>query len=76
MVEQLGSDGRFRAIIHFAYAVPTGAQVACMPNMREFGETMYHRHVLLTDDPRAVTCPACKKTDAWMGATQGVVARG
>lgn len=39
-----------------------------MPNMTEFGTTQYHPHVLRTNDPRAASCPQCKKTDHYIRA--------
>lgn len=80
-MQQLDATGRQVTLIHFVTTAPsvpsaTNAQgapttrecVACMPNMVEFGKTMYHPVVLRTNDPRAATCPQCKKTDVFLRA--------
>jgi hypothetical protein len=36
--------------------------IACMPNITDFRTTSHHPNYLRSDDPRAVTCPACKNT--------------
>jgi len=43
-------------------------RIACMPNMTEFHLTPYHPNYQRTDDARAVTCPACKKSKAFQKA--------
>lgn len=71
---QIQRDGRSITLIHFAYdtghGLSGGYRIACMPNMlpSEFGETAYHPVVHHTNEYRAVTCPACKKSSAYMGA--------
>lgn len=37
-------------------------RIACMPNMVEFGETIFHKHYQMTTEAPAVSCPMCKKT--------------
>lgn len=66
MVEQIGYSGERTTVIHFVFQIPE--RVACMPNMTEFGTTQYHPHVLRTNDPRAASCPQCKKTDHYIRA--------
>lgn len=57
------------AVVHFAYPLsddsPAEHRIACMPNMKqsEFGATQYHLPHLHANDPRAATCPACKRTE-------------
>ena len=48
----------------------SGWRIACMPNMTEFHQTMYHPNYQRTDDYRAVTCPACKKSEAYKEAME------
>lgn len=57
-------NGELVTTIHFAFQTnPT--KLACMPNMVEFGETVYHPVVPHTNDVRAATCPSCKKSDVY-----------
>ena len=63
-MEQLLPDGTLITIIHFVCQVDP-ERIACMPNMTEFGSTMYHPHVMRTNEPRAVTCPQCRKTEVF-----------
>lgn len=72
-MDQINTGGGAIMLIHFVSEVmvppveeegPPVPQwrIACMPNMTEFGETMYHPPHHRSDDARAVTCPACKNT--------------
>lgn len=61
---QITPTGQSFTIIHFVFQ-ENPERVACMPNMTEFHETMYHKNILRSNDPRAVSCPACKRTDAY-----------
>jgi len=75
-MNQILPSGEFVTLIHLTYSVAkqdfsenvveeTPWRIACMPNMREFHTTPYHPAYQRTDDPRAVTCPACKETDVF-----------
>lgn len=67
VVEQINQLGQPITLIHFVFQVnPT--RLACMPNMTEFGQTQYHPVVLHTNDSRAATCPACKRTNVYKTA--------
>lgn len=44
--------------------------IACMPNMREFGQTEYHPAYHRSNEPRAVTCPECMKTHEYARAME------
>lgn len=81
MQPQINAHGGMVTIIHFVSEVmvpPTSEEgppvpqwrIACMPNMTEFGETMYHKSYHRTDDVRGVTCPTCKKSDAYKQAAE------
>ena len=74
-MEQVGPQGQVTTLVHFTReaVVPPGDGapegppvsgwcIACMPNMREFHRTLYHPSYQRSNDVRAVTCPACKKT--------------
>lgn len=68
-MDQIGPAGQAKTIIHFVTESGTGDhrwRIACMPNMlpSEFGSTPYHKHIQRTNEARAVTCPACRRTDA------------
>lgn len=78
-MQQITVGGGFVTLIHFMSEVsaipPTedGPQtlqwrIACMPNMTEFHATPYHPNYQRSNDVRAVTCPACKKTQAFLDA--------
>ena len=68
-MDQILPTGRNITLIHFVFPVsdqsPTEWRIACMPKMTEFHLTPFHPNYQRTDDPRAVTCPACKKTDMY-----------
>lgn len=67
-MDQISAGGRKITLIHFVYATdPSGGdwRIACMPNMREFHQTEYHPAYQRTNDVRAVSCPACKKSDVF-----------
>lgn len=42
-------------------------RIACVPNLleTEMGSTMYHLPYHRTNEYRAVTCPACKRSDVY-----------
>lgn len=81
-MQQLTPTGQFINIIHFMTMVSVPPlnedgppvpqwRIACMPNMVEFHQTMYHPNYQRTDEPRAATCPACKKTPVFLKAMEG-----
>lgn len=63
-MEQIGAHGQTITLIHYVYQVDP-ERIACMPNMIEFHSTPYHPNYQRTNDARAVTCPACKRTEAY-----------
>lgn len=78
-MEQILPGGQVITLIHFVseiMAPPVGTEgapvlqwrIACMPNMTEFGTTPYHKNHMRSDDVRAVTCTACKKSIAFKKA--------
>ena len=75
-MEQITQFGVPLTCIHFIYPTkdnPGGDdwRIACMPNMTEFHATVHHPNYLRTNYVGAVTCPQCKKTDAYRRATGG-----
>lgn len=60
-MEQLNALGQTITLIHYVFQVDP-ERIACMPHMQEFHSTKYHPNYQRTNDPRAVTCPACKAT--------------
>jgi hypothetical protein len=63
-MEQVGAHGQTITLIHFVFQVDP-ERVACMPNMTEFHSTQYHPSYQRTNDPCAVTCPQCKRTEQY-----------
>ena len=63
-MDQITPAGRSVTIIHYVFQVDP-ERIACMPNMNEFHATGYHPNYQRTNEARAVTCPACKKTDLY-----------
>lgn len=68
MQQQLLPNGASITIIHFTYETNGQWQIACMPNMREFHRTKFHKNYLRSNEPRAVTCPACKRSNVYVEA--------
>lgn len=66
-MDQLLPGGQTINLIHFVFQTDP-ERIACMPNMTEFHATGYHPNYQRTNDPRAVTCPACKKTGDYTAA--------
>lgn len=68
-MNQIGPTGQQTTLVHFVYGGDTTGdwRIACMPNMTEFHATEHHPNYLRTNDPRGVSCPACKKTPACRG---------
>jgi hypothetical protein len=76
-MNQLLPSGQQITVVHFASGDPE--RIACMPNMTEFGQTMYHPSYMRSNDPRAVTCPACKRSAILQSASStldGALKRG
>lgn len=71
-MDQIGADGRSITLIHFVYSTGGDHRIACMPNMTEFHQTQYHRNHHRTNDPRAATCPQCKRTPEYVAAMEAV----
>lgn len=57
-MDQVSATGEVTTLIHLIHE----GRIPCMPNMVEFHATVYHPAYHRSDDTRAVTCPACKKT--------------
>ena len=77
-MEQILADGSVITLVHFVSMAtvpprddePEGPpvqrwQIACMPNMVEFHQTPYHPNYQRTNDPRAVSCSACKASSVF-----------
>lgn len=83
-MQQITQSGTTITLIHFVSSVlvPTSDggpsipqwRIACMPKMpeSEFGQTMYHPPHHRSDDPRAVNCLACKKTQVFTDTLQRI----
>lgn len=65
-MQQLLPTGVQITVIHYTYATPMGHRIACMPNMQEFHKTKYHPCYMRSNDLRAVTCPACKRSNFYI----------
>lgn len=52
-------------VTHFTYEVDKIYRIACMPGLTNFGKTIDHPVFANSNDPRAVTCPGCKKTEVY-----------
>lgn len=61
-MHQVSPTGESFTLIHYVFQTDP-ERVACMPNMTEFGRTMFHDMVLRSNATNAVTCQACKKTE-------------
>lgn len=77
MQQQVQVDGTIVTLIHFCYLTEpkNEERIACSPNMKELGETMYHPNCQRTNDFRAVTCPSCKRSDMYIAAMGPAAAR-
>ena len=64
--DQILSNGQLLTTIHFVYwddNFQGGSwRLACIPNVTEFHKTQHHENYQRTNDTRATTCPACKRT--------------
>lgn len=69
-MEQINERGQIITLIHFTYNVNGEWRIACMPNMTEFHQTSYHPNYQRSNELRAVTCPACKKSPQYVQAEQ------
>lgn len=63
-MEQVDVNGQTRTLIHYVFQTDP-ERVACMPNMREFHQTVYHPNYQRSGDIHAVTCPACRATKVY-----------
>jgi len=61
-MEQLDKFGQSTTLIHWMTETSNGLRIACMPNATEFHATPYHPAFQRTDDVRAASCPACRRT--------------
>lgn len=66
-MDQINVYGQLTTLIHFVFQVDP-ERIACMPKMTEFHRTDYHLNYERTNEPRAVTCPACKRTESYKQA--------
>jgi hypothetical protein len=74
-MNQITPSGKFVTLVHFTYLAAKEDfseneegepwRIACMPKMREFHATPYHPNYQRTNEPKAVTCPACKETNIY-----------
>lgn len=66
-MDQIDARGFTTTLIHFVFQTDP-ERIACMPNMTEFHQTTHHLNYQRTNAAAAVTCPACKKTEAYRAA--------
>lgn len=71
MITQIGAYGGETVVIHFVFQ-SNPERIACMPNMTEFHLTPQHPQCQRTNEPRAVSCPACKRTPTFKMAFEGL----
>lgn len=67
-MDQIDERGKTLTLVHYVFQV-NPERIACMPNMTEFHETPTHPNVQRTNVPGAVTCPACKESNAYKSGT-------
>lgn len=67
-VDQLLATGGTLTLVHFTHLAGDEWRIACMPSMTEFHSTPHHPNYQRSDDVRAVTCPACKKSTTFVVA--------
>lgn len=69
MQTQTLPDGTQIVIVHYNHFVGglgNGWHIACMPNMKEMHTNdALHPTFIRSNDKRAVTCPACKKSTVY-----------
>lgn len=69
-------DGTQIVIIHYTHYVGglgNGWQIACMPSLKELNSNdALHPNYQRTNDKRAVTCPACKRSNVFTGTHHDV----
>lgn len=61
-VDHITQTGQTIILIHLMH----GGRVACMSGLTEMHETTGHPTIQRTDDPRAVTCPMCKRSSVFL----------
>lgn len=70
-MDQILGTGHTVTLVHFTYqhrqegSTKDEWRIACMPNMTEMHKTKYHPAYHRSNDTRAVSCPACKKTSVF-----------
>lgn len=80
-MEQVTATGGTVTLVHFLYDLSADGtahqwRIACMPNMVEFHSTPYHPNYQRTDEARAVSCPACRRTAEYKRAVEALKAMG
>lgn len=63
-MDQVLPTGGMITLVHFVHQVDP-ERIACMPNMAELGTTPHHPNYQRSNDTRAVSCPACKRSVAY-----------
>lgn len=66
-MQQITDSGKTFTLVHFVFQT-LPERIACMPDCTELHATGNHRAHQRSDDYRAVTCPACKRTDIFKRA--------
>ena len=69
-MDQLTQYGKVITLVHFVHQT-SPERIACMPGMEDLHKTDHHPSVQRSDDYRAVTCPACKRTEVFMRTSSG-----
>ncbi len=74
-MDQILPTGQTITLVHLTYeaTVPGGTddlpvkswRIACMPNMVELHHTTFHPNYQRSNDPRVVSCPACRKSEVF-----------
>lgn len=65
-MQQIQSGGTIITAIHLCFIDNGKVHIACMPGLEEFHRTMYHPAYHRSNDYRAVTCPACKRSTTYV----------
>lgn len=66
-MEQFNTFAQSATLIHYVFQ--TGPErIACTPNQTEFYSTPHHPPILRSNSTSAVTCPACRRTEAYKQA--------
>lgn len=70
-MDQVTAAGGTITLIHFVFQTEP-ERIACMPNMVEFSATPHHPNYPRTNEVRAVSCPACRKSEAFASAQRSL----